>query len=219
MKHIECKAQWLARPLRTLTGMSGFEGPAASTSTDDGFGNPMIKGRITDSYTCFFRQTGHEGGSPSYDGTIDIPDTPANRYKIAQHVRSRDLRVKDRNLEKQILADNPKMPKEARPKTRNLLADMPEDFDGTKVRLTGAMVDEDPIEDPHAEDAVFTEVPKTTPAVVAPVEPEPAQPAVIKTSAAEALAGAVAPKVTEPPKGVDPRSLKAAASKPAKTEE
>src|SRR5215203_516806 len=105
MKYIECKAQWHARALTTKTSMSGFEGPAANTTLDDGFGVPTLKGMVTSAYACWFEETGRENNCPVYDGTINIPDTKANRYKIAQHVRSRDLRVKDRNLERQILAD------------------------------------------------------------------------------------------------------------------
>lgn len=215
MKYIECKAQWHARALTTKTSMSGFEGPAANTTLDDGFGVPTLKGMVTSSYNCFFEETGRENNCPVYDGTINIPNTPANRYKIAQHVRSRDLRVKDRNLERQILAENPKVAKAKRPKNVQHFVDMPENFDGSKVVLRSgnqAIVDEDPIEDIHAQvsDAEFTEVSKE----VAPTIPEKEEgvkltpPAV---SVAQAQLQGTGKPVTEPPRGFDPKALKARA--------
>lgn len=218
MKYIECKAQWLSRPLTTKTSMSGFEGPAASTELDDGFGVPMMKGMLTPSYQCFFKETGMVDNSPVYDGTIDIPDTKSNRYKIAIHVRARDLRVKDRNLERQILADNPTVSRDLAPKPHSILADMPEDFDGSKVVVRSAnmaIVDEDPIEDPHAavQDAEFTDVPPVDPKDVSQSEKDEAENVVRMgfTSAAQAQAGQVTKPATEPPKGFDAKALKARA--------
>lgn len=214
MKYIECKAQWHARALTTKTSMSGFEGPASKTELDDGFGIPTLKGMVTSAYACWFEETGRENNCPVYDGTINIPDTKANRYKIAQHVRSRDLRVKDRNLERQILADNPKVAREKRPRNVQHFVDMPEDFDGSKVVLRSgsmAIVDQDPIEDVHAQvsDAEFTEVKEQTQA--AP-EKETAVKLVAPTvSVAHAQLGGIPKPVTEPPKGFDPKALKARA--------
>jgi hypothetical protein len=219
MKYIECKAQYFSRPLTTKTAMSGFEGPAAKTELDDGYGVPMMKGLLTPSYQCFFEETGRVNNSPIYDGTINIPDTKANRYKIAQHIRSRDLRVKDRNLERVILAENPPVSREQAPKPRNLIAEMPEDFDGSKVVIRNssmAIVDEDPIEDPHAAtDAQFTAVkPETasTPATAEETEPEtPVKLSAPAVSVGQAQAGQVAKPATEAPKGFDAKALKARA--------
>jgi hypothetical protein len=246
MKYIECKAQWFSRPLTTKTAMSGFEGPAAKTELDDGYGVPMMKGMLTPSYQCFFEETGRVNNSPVYDGTINIPDTKANRYKIAQHVRSRDLRVVDRNAERAILSENPPVSRELAPKQRNLIAEMPEDFDGSKVVIrssTMAIVDPDPIEDPHAavQDAQFTEV-KTAPvnglavasAVAADMalteekgssidktaETAVALDTVLRAPAvsiAQAQAGQVAKPATEAPKGFDAKALRARADQ-ARTE-
>lgn len=213
MKHIECKAQWLSRPLKTKTAMTGFEGPAAKTEVDDGFGIPTLKGMVTSSYNAYFKVTGRDDQNCDlYDGSIDIPDTPANRYKIAQHVRAKDLRVKDRNLEREILAQNPPMAREKRPKNIQHFVDMPDNFDGSKIVLRNnsmAIVDEDPIEDPHAQDAEFTEV-KADATAVEPALPAPFEPEA-KTSAEEAKAGAVAPASTSAPRGFDPKAMKARA--------
>jgi hypothetical protein len=228
MKYIECKAQFFSRPLTTKTAMSGFEGPAAKTELDDGYGVPMMKGMLTPSYQCFFEETGRVNNSPVYDGTINIPDTKANRYKIAQHVRSRDLRVVDRNMERALLAENPPVSRELAPKPRNLIAEMPEDFDGSKVVIrssTMAIVDPDPIEDPHAavQDAQFTEVrtvPMNTPAAASAVAAdialteeadEAVKLAAPAVSIAQAQAGQVAKPATESPKGFDSRALRARA--------
>lgn len=215
MKFIECKAQWLSRPLKTKTAMSGFEGPAAKTELDDGFGVPMMKGMLTPSYNCYFEQTGVEDGSHVYDGTINIPDTKANRFKIACHVRARDLRVKDRNLEKEILAAFPPgMPRAIQPRQHNLIADMPDDFDGTKVVLrsgTHAIIDVDPIEDPFAkaEDAAFTEVKTDTTPVVDSEKSEVALTApAIAVSVAAAREGVVIPQATKPPQGFNAKAAK-----------
>ncbi len=217
MRYIECKAQWLSRPMTTKNSMSGFEGPAAKTELDDGYGVPMMKGLITSTYNCWFEQTGSDGNNATYDGTINIPDTAANRFKIAQHVRSRDLRVKDRNLEREILGAFPPGMKH-KPSYIRQFVDMPEDFDGSKVIVrsgTMAIVDEDPIEDPHAQvsDGEFTEVVKTAPEASSHEEnedgdTEPAAPAV---SVAQAQAGQAAKQATSAPTGFDPKALKARA--------
>lgn len=236
MKFIECKAQYFSRPLTTKTAMSGFEGPASKTELDDGYGVPMMKGMLTPSYQCFFEETGRENNSPIYDGTINIPDTKANRYKIAQHVRSRDLRVIDRNQERAILAENPPVARNLAPKPRNLIAEMPDDFDGSKVVIrssTMAIVDPDPIDDPHAavQDAEFTEVqtaPVNGPAVASAIAASLAISEETKTdeavklsaptvSIAQAQAGQVAKPATEAPKGFDAKALKARAEQ-ARTE-
>lgn len=219
MNTIECKAQWLSRPLTSKTSMSGFEGPAAKTDVDDGFGNPTIKGRITDSYNTFFEETGRVNNSPIYDGTIHIYDTPANRYKIAQHVRSHDLRVKDRNLERAILAANPKVEKIKQPRSGNRMIEMPDDFDGSKVVLSNAIQDLDPIDDPHAQvsDAEFTEV---KPETKVPADDESTKLVPKTISVSEVQAGQTTPAAKEAPKGMDPRSVKAFAranAKPAET--
>ena len=228
MKYIECKAQWFSRPLKTKTAMGGFEGPAAKTELDDGFGVPMMKGMLTPSYNCFFEQTGTEDNSPTYDGTINIPDTKANRYKIACHIRVRELRVKDRNLEREILGQfPPDMKREQAPRAHSLIADMPDDFDGSKVVLRSgsfAIVDVDPIEDPFAkaEDAQFTEV-KTSTAPVSPVDEGKSDvtltPPTVAVSAAAARAGVVAAKATEAPKGFDPKAVQARAAAAVKAED
>lgn len=216
MKYIECKAQWFSRPLKTKTGMSGFEGPAAKTELDDGFGVPTMKGMLTPSYNCYFEQTGVEDNSPTYDGTINIPDTRANRYKIAMHVRARDLRVKDRNLEREILASaDPNLSRDKTPRPHSIIADMPDDFDGSKVVLrsgTMAIVDADPIEDPFAkaEGAQFTEVETTIPPVIPPSSDESdvtLTPPAVAVSAAAARAGTVAAKADKPPQGFNPKAL------------
>jgi hypothetical protein len=225
MRYIECKAQYFSRPLKTKTAMSGFEGPALKTELDDGFGVPMMKGMLTPSYNCYFEQTGTEDNSPTYDGTINIPDTRANRHKIACHIRSRDLRVNDRNLEREILGQFPPgLKREQAPRPHSLIADMPDDFDGTKVVLrsgTMAIVDMDPIEDPFAkaEDAQFTEV-KTIIPPASTGENEGKSdvtltPPAVAVSAAAARAGIVAAKATEAPKGFDPKAVqeRAAAAK------
>jgi hypothetical protein len=217
MRYIECKAQWLSRDMTTKNSMSGFEGPAAKTEIDDGYGVPMMKGLITSSYTCWFEQTGSVGNNPVYDGTINIPDTPANRFKIAQHVRSRDLRVKDRNLEREILAKYPPDVKH-KPSYIRQFVDMPEDFDGSKVVLrTGnmAVVDQDPIEDPYSQvaEGQFTEVPKTAPEATKPAEAEDTAVKLVApaVSVAQAQLGQTAKQATEAPKGFDPKALKARA--------
>jgi hypothetical protein len=189
--------------------MDGFEGPAKTTETDDGFGNVMVRGQNTKAYNCYFRETSQVDHSPRYDGTIDIPDTKYNREKIAAHVRGGDLRVVDRNLERQILAENKPAALKAKEAAVNNTPEMPEDFDGTKVVLrgAGAVKDNDPIEDPHAQDAEFTEVSKETAAAAEESEPEEKPRA---TSAAEVKAGAVAPKATKPLTGTNPKAIKAA---------
>lgn len=230
MKFIECKAQYFSRPLTTKTAMSGFEGPASKTELDDGYGVPMMKGMLTPSYQCFFEETGRVNNSPVYDGTINIPDTRANRYKIAQHIRSRDLRAIDRNMERTILAENPPVARNLAPKPRNLIAEMPDDFDGSKVVIrssTMAIVDPDPIEDPHAavQDAEFTEVKPAslnTPAIASAVaasqaiSEEAKADEAVKLSApgasiAQAQAGQVAKQATESPRGFDAKAVKARA--------
>jgi len=196
--------------------MTGFEGPASNTSLDDGFGVPVMKGMVTSAYACWFEETGRENNCPVYDGTIRIPDTPANRYKIAAHIRSRDLRVKDRNLEREILAKaDPKLARSKRPKNVQHFVDMPEDYDGSKVVLRSgnmAIVDEDPIEDIHAQvsDADFTEVSKevTTAETETDEAVKLAAPAI---SVAQAQNQGIGKASTEPPRGFDPKALKARA--------
>lgn len=213
MKFIECKAQWFSRPLTTKTAMSGFEGPAAKTELDDGFGVPTMKGMLTPSYACWFEQTGVIENSPVYDGTINIPDTRANRYKIAMHVRAKDLRVKDRNLETQILGENPFVSRAAAPKQYSLIAEMPEDFDGSRIVLhsgTHAVIDMDPINDPHAkaQDAEFTEVKTDNTPTSDPVESDVTLKApVVAVSVAAARQGGLKPQATSAPKGFDPRAV------------
>ena len=214
MKYIECKAQWLARPLTTKTSMSGFEGPAANTALDDGFGVPVMKGMITSGFSCFFEETDTKNNCPVYDGTINIPNTPANRYKIAQHVRSRELRVKDRNMERQILAENPKVAKIKQPKNIQHFVDMPDDFDGSKVIIrsgSAAMVDEDPIEDAHAQvsDGDLTEVSKETDSF--DTETEVPVKSIAPASVAQVQAHGVPKAANEPPKGFDAKAIKARA--------
>lgn len=221
MKFIECKVQRLSRPVKTRTAVSGFEGPASKTELDDGFGVPTMKGMLTPSYSCWYEQTGVEDNNPTYDGTINVPDTRANRYKIAQHVRSKDLRVKDRNLETAILGENPFVSRAAAPRQHSLIADMPEDFDGSKVVLrtgTHAIVDMDPINDPHAQvqDGEFTEV-KTSeaPAPESSDSDVTLKAPVVAVSVAAARQGGLPPQATSAPKGFDPKAMKerAAAAK------
>lgn len=227
MRHIECKAQWLSRAMTSKNSMSGFEGPAAKTELDDGYGVPMMKGLVTSSYTCWFEQTGSDGVNPTYDGTINIPDTAANRFKIAQHVRSRDLRVKDRNLEREILAKYPPDVKH-KPSYIRQFVDMPEDFDGSKVVVrtgTMAIVDEDPIEDTHAQvsEGQFTEVEKTAPEATKIFDDEAVKLVAPAVSVAQTQAGQAPKQATEAPKGIDPKearnrvleATKAAAAKQA----
>ncbi len=189
MNTITCKMQGLARPLINRTHMSGFEGPAASTTTDDGYGNAMIRGQVTSAYDCFLTEKTDKAGNIFYDGEVEIPVTESNLYKIAQHVRAGDLRVVDREMERKILKENPRRTKAA---TATVQAgdafDVPEGFDGAKAKAysPAPQRDSDPIID-EASDAEFTEV---------------------KISAAQAAAGAVAPKAIEPPKGRDPKATK-----------
>ncbi len=90
---------------------------------------------------------------------------------------------------------------------------MPEDFDGSKIVLrtgTHAIVDIDPINDPHGQvqDAEFTEVKTST----APVFNEPDEPVklvapVVAVSVAAARQGGLQPQATSAPKGFDPRAV------------
>lgn len=161
MNTITCKAQGLVRHLTTQTSMSGFEGPAAVTSPDDGFGNPMIKGRPTFSFDCCYTQKFYKNGVPYYDGEIEIPNTSYNRAKIAVLIRAGHIRVVDRNTEKEILTQNPKSraSRNAQAKFDSNNSDVPAGFEGRYViaRSGNVMVDSDPIVDP-GDDAEFTEV-------------------------------------------------------------
>jgi hypothetical protein len=213
MKFIECKVQHLSRPVKTRTSISGFEGPSAKTELDDGFGVPTMKGMLTPSYSCWYEQTGMEDNSPTYDGTINVPDTKANRYKIAQSVRAKDLRVKDRNMETQILGEHPFVSRAAAPRQYSLIAEMPEDFDGSKVVLrsgTHAIVDMDPINDPHAQvqEGEFTEVKTSTSPEKEPVDEAVKLAApVVAVSVAAARQGGLPPQATSAPKGFDPKAV------------
>jgi hypothetical protein len=211
MKFIECKAQWLVRPMTTKASMDGFEGPAKTTEVDDGFGNVMVRGQRTSAFNCFFEQTGEDGNhNPIYDGTIRIPDCSFNREKIAAHIRSRDLRVTDRTLERQILADNAPGGRARREAAVNNTPEMPDDFDGTKIVLRSQAVrDMDPIEDPHAADvtdAEFTDVPVPEADDSEAEADDSEAEAPRNPSAAEVKAAAVISPAVTPPRGTDPRA-------------
>ncbi len=186
MDTITCKTQGLARHLTTRTSISGFEGPSPITMLDDGYGNPVMKGQITHAFDAYYTEKFYKNGTVYYDGEIEIYDTPFNRAKIAVHVRSRDMRVVNRNLEQEILSQ---FKKSAAAKQSRFgfdaegNADVPAGFEGryAVARRAEVVVDSDPIVDP-GDDAEFKEVVNTIVKSDLPAEEEEAP---IKKSAAE----------------------------------
>lgn len=83
--------------------ISGFEGPAAKTDPNDGYGNPMVKGQVTTAFhvACIEKKT--EKGIKYYDGECLVPDTEFNRAKLAVHILSGDFEVLNKDLEREIV--------------------------------------------------------------------------------------------------------------------
>lgn len=190
METIACKFLGFARHLTTKTSASGFEGPASSTSLDDGFGNPVVKGQLTLAYDCFYTEKFYKNGVPYYDGEIEIPNTRYNRAKIAVLIRSKDMRVIDRELEQKILAENKKSTaaRSTRFQFDDKNSDVPSVFDGRYAiaRRSEVSLDDETFQDPG--DDTDEEIPAASTAKnVAPEEEEeaPAKMSVAEFSAAE----------------------------------
>lgn len=81
----------------------GFEGPAAAAMPNDGFGNPVQQGQVTSSHIVKGIKKRSPKGVNYFDGDCEVPDTPANRTKLAVLVMTGDFDIRDEALKAEIL--------------------------------------------------------------------------------------------------------------------